>query len=144
MNKNMRKMFSEEQVVDLIKKSIDDGIIDVGIKIEQIGNASQLVNTEDEPSTVTFTLTSDLIQKIKSSKAIIFTMNNSFILTPLAQSGDTLACQSFAYDSLGTSMVARVRISVDTSKITFTFDSAFSSQVYASGLTPYALLLIMN
>lgn len=131
----------------LINEAIGDGHIETGIKIKQIGSPAQLVvDGESDPMTaqVSFVLTEEQANTVKSSKLVIFTMNNSFVLTPLAQLGDTLACQSFAYNSVGDTMVVRLRFNWNTNTLVVSFDSSFASAVYASGITPYALLLVAN
>ena len=107
-------------------------------------------NTEVEPAVkygrVVFSVTSAELERVLASKFIIFTMNNSFVMTPLAQSGATRACQSFVYDSDGNSAVARLSITPDSEapSLIVEFDTSFASLTYNSGITPYAMLILVE
>lgn len=79
--------------------------------------------------------------RFKASKLVIFTMNNSFVVTPIAQNGDTLTCGSFAYNSDGDTMIARIRIKAVSNRVLVSFDSNFANRVR---VMPYAALLLVE
>ena len=85
--------------------------------------------------------------RVKAAKLLIFTMNNSFVVTPIAQNGDTLAAGNFAYNSDGDSMIARLRIQISTWEsgtkgvVNVNFDSNFANAV---SISPYAAILLVE
>lgn len=93
-------------------------------------------------------ISKELFNRIKQSKFIVFTMNNSFVMTPLAQNGATLTCGSFAYNTSGDTMVARLRIALTYDEYTqeyhlvVHFDNNFAHLAYDADIHPYALFLI--
>lgn len=71
----------------------------------------------------------------------IFTMNGSFVLTPLSQEGEARSCGSFAYNDGGDSMIARLRFEKGSGVFRVHFDAKFAEAVYGSGIAPTALLI---
>jgi len=95
----------------------------------QLGSASQLDIGDDGGTPVAyvqFNLQLSDMTKLINAKMIIFAMNGSFIITPLAQNGDTLYAQSFAFNDNGSTRVARVRFVKDTYSLRVNFDSDFA------------------
>lgn len=83
----------------------------------------------------------DFKQKIKSANLIIFTMNNTFVITPVAQNGDTLMLGNFAYNSQGDSAIARLRLKFHNEGVAVLFDDDFGN---AMQVAPYGALLVVN
>lgn len=122
----MRRMFSQNQIINLIKENSSQ----VKFELVKAFGSLQFEGSGD-----------DIVAYYESTGVIpaydlyIFTMNNSFIITPLSQTGQALCCGSFAYNELGDTSVARVRFT-QSSNFKITFDSAWSKAIHSNELTP--------
>ena len=133
----------------VIKKPIVDGEGQNigGIKLEQICNPAQYHASYDDTDyygNVDFSMTLEQYRKMMSAKFIVFAMNGTFVMTPLAQHGDTLSCNSFAYDSEGNTMVVRIRFipqGEETHSLRVKFDENFAEHTYGQEFNPYAILM---
>lgn len=140
----MRRMYSENQIVNTVNKGIESGSINVGLQVESLGVGEYEYQSELELGEVLIPTQLTVSEILTNYKAIIFTMNNSFVMTPLAQNGQTLTLGNFAYDEAGNSSIARLRIQLlvdeETGKaiVEVLFDATFSSIME---VTPGAMLL---
>ena len=114
---------------------------------ETIGTPAQLsVSGEvgSKQAQVQFSLSNREKERLASAKLIIFAMNGSFIITPLAQTGDTLALQSFAYNDSGNTRSVRCRFDkTNATGLIVKFDSDFA-EACAFATNPYAVLIIIE
>ena len=153
----MRRMFSEKQIEKQIEKISDEvtkELLVPYIKLSSVVAVSQLTSMKSDDeyyAQVAFNdLSDELYNRIKKASAIIFTMNNSFVLTPLASTNPTRACGSFAYNELGESMVARMSfilapaLELEPNRLIINFDEVFAKRVYESEIKPNAFLLLME
>lgn len=83
----------------------------------------------------------DFKQKIKNADLIIFTMNNTFVISPVAQNGDTLMLGNFAYNSRGDTTIARLRLKFHDEGVAVLFDDEFGETMQVA---PYGALLVVN
>lgn len=144
----MRRMYSKnqisEQIISDVNAGIESGTINVGLQIDVLGVGQYQYQEEIELGEVLISTNITASELLSKYKAVIFTMNNSFVLTPIAQNGQTLSLGSFAYDSQGNSAVARIRLQVltddETGKaiIDIIFDATFSKIMEVA---PGAMLL---
>ena len=130
----MRRMFSQKQIDEIASK--------YGVNFEPIVELGEIDVDAGTPNTASFESTIDL----KDYDLFIFAMNGSFIITPLAQASESmkiaLCCGSFAYDTLGNTMIARVRFTYATTPktLTITFDESFADALVGTGITPSGYL----
>ena len=144
----MRRMYSKkqisEQIVNEVNSGIESGVINVGLQVEPLGTALYHYEEEIELGQVQFALEITKTELLTNYKAVIFTMNNSFVMTPIAQEGQTLTLGNFAYDNKGNSAVARLRLQVSTDDetgnavVNILFDANFSEIMEVA---PGAMLL---
>ena len=144
----MRRMYSKkqisEQIVNDVNAGIESGAINVGLQVESLATALYHYEEEIELGEVQFVLNITPTELLTNYKAIIFTMNNSFVMTPIAQQGQTLTLGNFAYDSDGNSAVARLRLQVSAEDetgnavVNILFDANFSEIMEVA---PGAMLL---
>lgn len=140
----MRRMYSENQIVNTVNKAIESGSIISGLQVEPLGVGEYEYQSELELGEVLIPTQLTVSELLTNYKAIIFTMNNSFVMTPLAQNGQTLTLGNFAYDEAGNSSIARLRIQLlvdeETGKaiVDILFDATFSGIME---VTPGAMLL---
>ena len=140
----MRRMYSENQIISTVNKGIESGSIVSGLQVESLGVGEYEYQEEIELGEVLIPTQLTVSEILTNYKAIIFTMNNSFVMTPLAQNGQTLTLGNFAYDEAGNSSIARLRIQLlvdeETGKaiVDVLFDATFSGIME---VTPGAMLL---
>lgn len=140
----MKRMLDKKDVEKVVNQGIESGSITSGLQIETLGVGQYQYQEEIELGEVLIPVNITASELLSKYKAIIFTMNNSFVLTPLAQEGQTLSLGSFAYDSQGNSAVARLRLQVLTDEETgkaivdIIFDANFSELMTVE---PGAMLL---
>lgn len=122
----MRRMFSENQIIRLIQENSSKVVFELVKALGSLqyeGEGDEMVAYYESTGT------------LPAYDLYIFTMNNSFIITPLSQTGQALCCGSFAYDPLGDSMLARVRFNQSTN-FKITFDKDFTSAIFTNEMTP--------
>lgn len=140
----MRRMLDKTDVENVVNKGIEEGSIVSGLQVEPLGVGEYEYQEELELGEVLIPTQLTVSEILTNYKAIIFTMNNSFVMTPLAQNGQTLTLGNFAYDEAGNSSIARLRIQLlvdeETSKaiVEVLFDATFSGIME---VTPGAMLL---
>lgn len=139
-----RRMLDKTDVENVVNKGIESGSIVSGLQVEQLGVGQYVYQEELELGEVLISTQLTVSELLTNYKAIIFTMNNSFVMTPLAQNGQTLTLGNFAYDNAGNSSIARLRIQLlvdeETGKaiVEVLFDATFSGIME---VTPGAMLL---
>ena len=140
----MRRMLDKTDVENVVNKGIEEGSIVSGLQVEPLGVGEYEYQSEIELGEVLIPTQLTVSEILTNYKAIIFTMNNSFVMTPLAQNGQTLTLGNFAYDEAGNSSIARLRIQLlvdeETGKaiVDVLFDATFSGIMT---VTPGAMLL---
>ena len=121
----MRRMLTKNQLNNVVNEGIISGEISNGIAQDNIATGTY----NSDYGYVKFSLEIS-IDELLEYNFVIFSMNNTFVMTPLAQSGNTRALGNFVYDGIGSSMIAMLTISpvVEDSKpyVYVYFDDDFS------------------
>lgn len=82
-------------------------------------------------------------QKLIHSSLVIFTMNNTFVMSPLSTTGEARCVGSFIYNDSGNSMVVRLKFVARPNSLVISFDSNFKDALDFSSLLPEGALYIL-
>ena len=127
---------------------LGSGNIKIGLEISSVVAYGELSKGEDTGgyyANVRMLINEETHSRIRNAKLLIFTMANSFVLTPLAQTGSTRCCGSFVRNNVGVTQLARMSITLNADNIDFNFDQDYAQNVVQSEMTsPTAYLFLVE